>query len=102
MQKLTDKTFDKYLGDSTPLFVMFHASFSGPCRIAMPNFEEAAARRGNQIRFATFDLDGNVEIPERYGLRSIPLFILFVDGKPNDPVTGALSTDQILEIVKDV
>lgn len=97
MQALTDKTFDKYLADDVPLLVMFHAEFAGPCNLAKPEFEGAARRIGNRIRCATFDLDGNPDVPERYGVRAVPLFILFEDGIPVSVYAGALTEAQLLE-----
>jgi len=99
MLRLSDKTFQKHLEADIPLFVMFHAAFAGPCKLAQPEFEAAHGRAGNRVRFATFDLDGNPNTPERYNVRGVPEFILFVDGEPRNPTVGALSCDQILELL---
>lgn len=101
MLALSDKTFQKYLDDDTPTLVMFHAEFSGPCNLAKPEFETAAGRAGNYVRFATFDLDGNPDVPERYGVRGVPLFVLFEDGVPKNPTVGSLNTEQILGLIDD-
>ena len=98
MLALTDKTFDKYLADGMPLLVMFHAAYAGPCNLAKPEFEGAARRIGNRIRCATFDLDGNPDVPERYGVRGVPLFILFKGGQPADAYIGALTEAKLLEV----
>lgn len=97
MLKLTDKTFDKYLADDMPLLVMFHAEFAGPCNIAFPEFVAAQGRIGNQVRCATFDLGDNPDVPTRYGVRAVPLFILFSGGTPVQVYAGALTEEQILE-----
>ena len=97
MIALTDNTFDKYREDGMPMLVMFHAFFAGPCNLATPEFEGLAGRIGNRVRCATFDLDGNPDVPERYGVRGIPLFVMFEDGVPVKAVAGALNLDQLLE-----
>lgn len=102
MLTLNDKSFDRYRTDDMPLLVMFKAVFAGPCNLAAPVFEEARNRRGNQVRFAFFDLDGNPKIPEKYGVRQLPLYMLFVDGEPVDVVAGAVPLERILEIVEDI
>jgi len=101
MLAISDKTFNKYVADDMPLMVMFWAEFCGPCRLAKPEFEAAASRAGNQIRFATFNLDGNPDTPEKYGVRGIPEFILFVGGVPTNPTVGAITSEKILELVAD-
>jgi len=98
MLALSDITFDKYLYDDKPTLVMFHAVFAGTCNMSMPEFIQAAKTR-KDVRFATFDLDGNPDIPERYGVRGIPLFVLFKDGVPTNPTIGALNEEQILEVI---
>ena len=97
MMVLTDKTFQKYLDDGMPMLVMFCAPFAGPCLIAAPEFDAVAGRIGNRIRCVTFDLDGNPDIPERFGVRGVPLFMLFEGGRPIKSVVGALTEAQILE-----
>lgn len=101
MLRLSDKTFQKHVDADIPLFVMFHAAFSGPCNLAMPEFEAAHGRAGNRVKFATFDLDGNPNVPERFNVRGVPEFILFVNGVPTNPTVGALTCDQILELLDD-
>ena len=100
MLTLSDKTFQKHLDADIPLFVMFHAEFSGPCRLAMPEFQEAHGRSGNRVRFATFDLDENPNTPERYNIRGVPEFILFVNGKPCNPTVGSLNCKEILSLLE--
>jgi len=101
MRKLSDKTFDKHRTEGTTMIVMFHAEFSGPCRMAMPEFELAAGRAGNRVHFYTFDLDGNPNTPEKYGVKGVPQFIVFEDGKPVRPTVGALDCDTILGLLDD-
>jgi thioredoxin 1 len=50
------------------------------------------------LRFATFDLDGNPDTPERFGVRGVPEYILFRDGIPTFPMVGVLTKDQLREI----
>lgn len=99
MLTLSDKTFDTYLNDTQPMLVMFFAEFAGPCNLAMPEFEKAASRAGNRVRFVKFDLDGNPNVPERYNVRGVPEFIYFEDAKPINPMVGALNCEQILVLL---
>lgn len=101
MLALSDKTFQKHLEADIPLFVMFHAAFAGPCKLAEPAFREAHGRAGNRVKFATFDLDGNPNTPERFNVRGVPEFILFVNGEPINPTVGALNCEQILGLLDD-
>ena len=37
------------------------------------------------------------DVPERYGVRAVPLFILFEGGNPTNIYAGALTEQQLLE-----
>lgn len=101
MLELNDETFDKAAGDKSPLMVMFHAKWAGPCILAMPEFEAVASRRGNEIHFATFDVDDGTTIPARYNVRALPCFILFIDGKPVNMTAGHVGAEIIWEKCDD-
>lgn len=59
-----------------PVLVMFHAPWAGPARLVRPVFEELA-EEVTDVSFAEFDIDASVEIPAFYGVRAVPLFVLF-------------------------
>jgi thioredoxin 1 len=100
MQILTDATFDRVMTGTW--LVMFSAPWAGPCNLVRPAFLEAAGRFGNTISFAEFNLDDNPESPEKYGVRQIPLFMVFMDGKPKKIVAGAVPFETLLKICTDV
>lgn len=101
MKKLDDKNFHAWIKDM-PTIVMFHADFSGPCHVALPDFELAEQRAGNRVRFCTFDLDGNPDIPSFYNVKAVPNYIVFDEGVLVSMTAGNLSVDQVLELVADV
>jgi len=98
LKRLDDTTFEKALGDNPLALVMFYAPWAGPCNIARPSFTAAAMRFGNQMMFADFNLDDNPDIPEKYGVKAVPVFYLFVDGKPTVVKAGAITPEAIIEI----
>lgn len=98
MIQLDDRTFDPTMKVSSPMLVMFHAKWAGPCNLAMPFFQSVADRRGNEVIFATFDLEDNPRIPARYNVRSLPTFISFIDGEPSGMRAGAISAGLIEEM----
>jgi len=100
MIELDDRTFMPTLKVSSPMLVMFHAKWAGPCNLALPNFQSVAQRRGNEVIFATFDLEDNPKIPAAYNVRALPLFLSFFDGKPVGMKAGAI-TEELIESMCD-
>jgi len=100
MLTLGDENFDQHV--SGPLLVMFKADFAGPSRMAEPSFEKAAAMLQREVPIGIFDLEGNPNIPARYNVTQIPLFVLFIDGQMSDAVAGAVTPERIVRLLDDL
>lgn len=101
MLRFTDETFDNHLKNNENLIVMFTAEFAGPCRLAAPVFDSVRRKCTHRIKFGDFDLDGNTHVPEKYGVKQLPLFILFKSGQPVDLLAGAVSEEYLTEWIDD-
>ncbi|MBA8756355.1 MULTISPECIES: thioredoxin [Wolbachia] len=63
------------------VLVDFWAEWCGPCKSLMPRIEQLAKDRKGKIKICKFDIDGETEVPSKYGVQSIPTLIIFQDGK---------------------
>ena len=82
--------------------VMLTADFSGPCNLVRDFYENVARRKGNQISFYTFDLDGNTKFPQTIGAKAIPLFAFFEDGELQQTLVGAVGEDILLDKLEEI
>jgi thioredoxin 1 len=96
MKTLTDGNFEHEVATVEAAVVMFSAPWAGPCNLARPAFAAAHGRYGNQITFGEFHLDDNPNVPQKYGVRQVPLFVFFSAGKPVRYITGAVPEDVLL------
>ncbi len=86
-----DSSFQELvLAAETPVLVDFWAPWCGPCRQVAPILEELAEEVGDKIRIVKLNIDENRELAERFGVLSIPTFILFDEGLPIDRIMGAM------------
>jgi thioredoxin 1 len=76
------------LESETPVVVDFHAAWCPPCRVMSPILAELASERPD-VRFVKVDVDSNVETAVRYGVLSMPTFMVFRDGSPVLRLVGA-------------
>lgn len=90
MLTLTDSNFQKEVLDSKePVLVDFWAPWCGPCKVMSPLVEALAKEyEGKAVKFGKMNVDENDKTPPRFGIMSIPTFIIFKGGKPVEQFVG--------------
>lgn len=87
--ELNDTNFDKNIIGVTPMIVDFWATWCGPCQFMLPVFERIS-KKYKMLRFARVNVDEAPGISQRYGVYSIPTFLVFKNGEPVDKAMGAI------------
>jgi thioredoxin 1 len=88
---LSDANFDQAVASATlPLLVDFWADWCMPCKSMAPVVQAMARDYSGRAYFANINTDQNRVTPARFGVMSIPNFIIFKGGKQVDQVLGAV------------
>mmetsp|Transcript_636 Transcript_636/g.1233 ORF Transcript_636/g.1233 Transcript_636/m.1233 type:complete len:111 (-) Transcript_636:218-550(-) len=80
LEAKTEKEFDDFLAANKVVIVDFSATWCGPCKMISPVFVQLA-EKNKEIGFLKVDVDTNAKIAQRLGIRAMPTFKVFVDGK---------------------
>jgi thioredoxin 1 len=89
MNRITDDNFAaEVLESDRPVVVDFDAPWCGPCRVMTPILEELAVER-DDVRFVKLDVDTNQTTVARYGVMSMPTFMVFDGGEPVLTLVGS-------------
>jgi thioredoxin 1 len=93
---VTDASFaEDVLGSDKPVLVDFWADWCGPCKMIAPALEEIAEELADKVTIAKMDIMENTGVPGQLGVQSIPLLVLFKDGKPVAQKLGAAPKSQL-------
>jgi thioredoxin 1 len=93
---LNSDNFKEVIDNNEKVVVDFWASWCMPCRMVAPIFENLAKKYKNSIVFAKVNVDENPEIAAKFGIMSIPNFIIFKNGEKIGEIVGAMP-EKILE-----
>jgi thioredoxin 1 len=93
---VTDASFAAdVLQSDKPVLVDFWAEWCGPCKMIGPSLEEISDELGDRVSIVKMDIMENTDVPGQVGVQSIPLMVLFKDGKAVAQKLGAAPKSQL-------
>jgi len=99
VMELTSHNFNQEISNNDLLLVDFWAEWCGPCKSMHPIFTRMA-KKYKQVRFARVNVDNAQDIAMKYGVQSIPTFIMFKNGEIANQMVGAVGEPGIHMICK--
>jgi len=95
--------FDRLIErSSVPVAVDYWAPWCGPCRMVAPELEKVAARADGRFVIAKVNTDALPDLSERFNIRSIPTFAVFVGGREASRAAGARPAAEIEAFISRV
>ena len=100
---VTDDSFEEdVLKSEIPVLVDYWAEWCGPCTMIAPALEEIGAELGGRLTIAKMNVDENPQTPVKYGVRGIPMLMLFKDGQVAGTKIGAMPKQQLSQWVNSL
>lgn len=98
--ELTNNNFEEeVLNSDIPVLVDFWASWCMPCKMMAPIVEEIAKIKEGSVKVCKVNVDEEPELASKYGIMSIPTFLVFKNGKNVNMTVGVQNIDEILNLL---
>ncbi len=100
-----EASFDSNVIDassSIAIIVDFWAEWCPPCRALTPVLEKIAQQQSNNIKLAKVEVDDNMRLAGRFGLRGFPTVIVFIDGEERGRFSGFKPEAEINDFLTDL
>ena len=79
---ITSLNFEnEVLNSDKPVLLDFYADWCGPCKMLAPVVHEIAEENAGTLKVGKINVDEQMELAMRFQVSSIPLLVVFKDGK---------------------
>lgn len=101
--EVTDSLWeDVVLKSDVPVLADFWAEWCAPCRAMSPYVDKAAQEFEGRLKVVKVNTDDNKEVSARYGITSIPTFLLIKDGEVVKHLIGSQPYDELKKAIESL
>lgn len=79
----------------------FWAEWCPPCKVMDPTVQELGKELAGKVEFVKINVDEQGELTQKYGVMSIPAYVIEKDGKEVARTTGARPKEEFKSWIKE-
>ena len=91
---------EEVLNSPLPVLVDFYADWCGPCKMLAPILHELAEEKSGALKVGKVNVDEQMELAMRFQVSSIPMLVVFKDGKPVAKSVGYRTKSEIAAMME--
>ena len=98
---ITSLNFEnEVLNSDKPVLLDFYADWCGPCKMLAPMLHEIAEENAGTLKVGKINVDEQMELAMRFQVSSIPMLVVFKDGKAVVKSVGYRPKSEIVAMVE--
>lgn len=90
----------KVIKSERPVLVDFFATWCGPCKMVAPELDAVDEALGDKATIVKVNIDEFPKLTERYGVRSVPTFVLFKGGNEVKRFSGFRTRKDLMAVLE--
>jgi thioredoxin 1 len=87
MQQFDSITYNEKINEDKLTIVKYKANWCGPCRVLSPILE-GVVKNYTDINVGEVDIDTNMSLAQKDGIRGVPTVVFYKNGKLLDKMVG--------------
>jgi len=99
---LNSANFNRTINNHEVVLVDFSADWCSPCNLMVTTIESLSKEFNDKAVISKINIDTNPELANAYGIRSLPSFVYFQNGKVVDAQVGLQTKTSIREKIKNL
>ena len=100
--ELTDGTIDDFTGKYSIAVIDFWGPSCAPCKMMAPLIEQIAGEMKGQVAFGKMDVTKNMKTSMSLGIRSIPTFAFYKNGKMVKSKMGFIPKVKLIGEIREI
>lgn len=95
-EELNSQNFEEKIKGKN-VIIDFYAPWCPPCKILAQSLEDFDTVKPENVEIFKVNIDDEMTLAEKYGVKSLPTLLFFKDGKIVNKYVGVLNSNEILE-----